>query len=113
MYGHNPVPHNVQAHRLAKAGARLSVVHKVRWRGRLQDDEPGGRKPKVTRDKGIKRPAVVQVSDTSDEDIVPSARDRRKGKWQEPLELPDREPDYCTKLTSFGQCNQRSATGEN
>ena len=37
VYGHHSVPHNQKANRLAKAGAKLSIVQKIKPRGGSQD----------------------------------------------------------------------------
>ena len=57
---------------------------------------------------------TIQVSDNSEGNLVQS--DRRhckcKCKWQGPFELPDPEPDYCTKpdLMLTMDCTARART---
>ena len=48
VYGHNSVSHNVEAVRLAKAGAK-SIVHKIKRRGRSHELQSEWRKQKSNR----------------------------------------------------------------
>ena len=58
-YGHNSVPHNVEAVRLAKAGAKLSIVRKIKRHGRSHELQSKRRKQKSNRGRGIKRHMAV------------------------------------------------------
>ena len=55
VYGHNSVPHNDEADKLAKAGRRPSVVHKLQRRGHSQEHQPSKQRAKVTKGRGKKK----------------------------------------------------------
>ena len=64
------------ADRLAKAGAHLSIVHKVRRRGRSEDGQSNRCEQKITGGRGHKRQTAVQVLHTRDKESVYSASER-------------------------------------
>ena len=74
IYGHNTVPQNQEADKLAKAVAPI-VVHKVSQHCELPEGHQGG-SGHVSR--GVKRQVAVQVTESSSEDNVQFVRDRRK-----------------------------------
>ena len=93
VYGHNLVPENEEADRLAKAGVQMSVVHKVRRRQWSTDGQQEGRKQKFVQGRGIKWQVAVQVVESSSKDSTRLVRDQHRRKWQGPLKLPDPEPE--------------------
>ena len=78
VYGHSCVPHNAEVDKVARAGAQMSVVHKVSRRCRSAEEQQGGNKRKVVMGRGIKRQVVVQARGHSNEDNVQLVRERRK-----------------------------------
>ena len=92
-----PVRHHVyneEADAPAKAGAALSKVHRPR-RGRdMPQGSPEATGRKQTRRTGIKRQAVVEVSDDSTYSDRPAhIRHRAREMRNAPLDIPDPEPD--------------------
>ena len=93
VYGRNSVPHKEEADKLAKEGARMSVVHKVSGHYRPPEEQQGPSRWNVVRGCKVKRQVAVQAAESSSKDSVLLARERRKRKRQGPLELHDPEPD--------------------
>ena len=89
VYWHNFVPHNEEAHKLARAGAQTLVLHQLSWQGRSREEQQGGGRRTVVREHGVKRQVTVQVRGPSSEDSVQLVRERRKRKRLGPLVLPD------------------------
>ena len=90
IYGHNWLVYNEEADALAKAGAALSKVHKLRRVRDIPQERGEASRRKQTRVRGIKRQAAVQALDEStDSDKPAHIRDRRREMRNVPLDIPD------------------------
>ena len=91
VYGHNSVPHNEEANKLAKLGAQKLVIHKMYGIIGLWRDNKGAAGAKWARSQE----ASGSASDRLQHQHRGQCADRQKHQQQWPLELLDLPPDQC------------------